>query len=223
VGLYGEYRPLVGVRFLLAAVITVLVIEPVLAQSRVETPRENVRRRQVDAKNRSNPYWDGFILKHQGNCREAITKLEPLALRGFGFEDAQTALGECYLQLAGLDTNAGSAPNRKTMFEVADFQSGLEWVGKAARAGHFRAQAVMIALYAAGLGPDEDKIEGAKWAHLYLTNPSRLNLGAPIDAVVSIEQIKESMDNESWLIGKERARDWVPLYDDTLPQPQDKK
>ena len=25
----------------------------------------------------------------------------------------------------------------------------------------------------------------------------RLNLGAPIDAVVSIDQIKESMDNES--------------------------
>ena len=101
------------------------------------------------------------------------------------------------------------------MFAIAEFQSGLDWISKAARAGHFEAQAVMIALYAAGLGPDEDKIEAAKWAHLYLTNPSRLNLGAPIAAVVSIEQIKEAMDNESWLIGKQRARDWVPLYDDT--------
>jgi len=218
---------LVGFRFLLSAIIAVLVVEPALAQSPTESPRENLQRRQAEAKKRTNPYWEGFILKHKGNCKEAIVKLEPLALRGLGFEDAQSALGECYLQLAGLDTNARSAPNRDIIFDLADFQSGLEWVGKAARAGHFRAQAVMIALYAAGLGPDEDKIEGAKWAHLYLTNPSRLNLGAPIDAVVSIDQIKESMDNESWLIGKERARDWVPLYDgapqQVREQTQDKK
>ena len=198
--------------------IAVLAVEPGLAQSRAESPRENVQRRQAEAKKRTNSYWEGFILKHEGNCREAIVKLEPLALRGFGFEDAQTALGECYLQLAGLDTNASSVPTRHTIFKVTDFQSGLEWIARAARAGHFRAQAVMIALYAAGLGPDEDKIEGAKWAHLYLKNPSRLNLGAPIDAVVSIDQIKASMDNESWLIGKERARVWVTLYDDAPPQ-----
>ena len=198
-----------------------------LAQSRIETPRENVQRRKAEANQSINPYWDGFILKHQGNCQEAIVKLKPLAERGFGFEDAQTALGECYLQLAGMDTDGGSAPDRDKMFAIAEFQSGLDWIGKAARAGHFEAQAVMIALYAAGLGPDEDNIEAAKWAHLYLTNPSRLNLGAPIAAVVSIEQIKEAMDKESWLIGKQRARNWVPLYDDTPPQvpekAQDKK
>jgi hypothetical protein len=226
-GINGEYWPLVGFRLLLLALIAALIVEPALAQSRVETPSENTQRRRAQNKQSISPYWDGFILKHQGNCTEAIVKLEPLAKRGFGYEDAQTALGECYLQLAGLDTNAGSAPDRDTIFAEAAFQSGLNWIGKAARAGHFEAQAVMIALYAAGLGPDEDKIEGAKWAHLYLTNPSRLNLGAPIAAVVSIDQIKESMDKNSWLIGKQRARDWVPLYDDKPPQvpekAQDKK
>ena len=226
-GIYGEYRPLVGLRLFVLALTTVLVSEPVLAQSRAESPPENVQRRRAESNQRINPYWDGFILKHQGNCREAIAKLKPLAKRGFGYEDAQTALGECYLQLAGMDTDGGSAPDRDKMFAIAEFQSGLDWISKASRAGHFEAQAVMIDLYAAGLGPDEDKIEAAKWAHLYLTNPSRLNLGAPIAAVVSIEQIKEAMDNESWLIGKQRARDWVPLYDDTPPQvpeiTQDKK
>lgn len=226
-GIYGEYRPLVGLRLFVLALTTVLVSEPVLAQSRAESPPENVQRRRAESNQRINPYWDGFILKHQGNCREAVVKLKPLAERGFGYEDAQTALGECYLQLAGMDTDGGSAPDRDKMFAIAEFQSGLDWISKASRAGHFEAQAVMIALYAAGLGPDEDKIEAAKWAHLYLTNPSRLNLGAPIAAVVSIEQIKEAMDNESWLIGKQRARDWVPLYDDTPPQvpeiTQDKK
>ena len=226
-GIYGEYRPLVGLRLFVLALTTVLVSEPVLAQSRAESPPGNVQRRRAESNQRINPYWDGFILKHQGNCREAIAKLKPLAKRGFGYEDAQTALGECYLQLAGMDTDGGSAPDRDKMFAIAEFQSGLDWISKASRAGHFEAQAVMIALYAAGLGPDEDKIEAAKWAHLYLTNPSRLNLGAPVAAVVSIEQIKEAMDNESWLIGKQRARDWVPLYDDTPPQvpeiTQDKK
>ena len=226
-GIYGEYRPLVGLRLFVLALTTVLVSEPALAQSRAESPLENVQRRRAESNQRINPYWDGFILKHQGNCREAVVKLKPLAERGFGYEDAQTALGECYLQLAGMDTDGGSAPDRDKMFAIAEFQSGLDWISKASRAGHFEAQAVMIALYAAGLGPDEDKIEAAKWAHLYLTNPSRLNLGAPIAAVVSIEQIKEAMDNESWLIGKQRARDWVPLYDDTPPQvpeiTQDKK
>lgn len=218
---------MVGFRLFLLALTAALVTEPVLAQSRIETPSENVQRRKAEAKQRINPYWDGFILKHQGNCQEAIVKLKPLAERGFGYEDAQTALGECYLQLAGMDTDGGSAPDRDKMFAIAEFQSGLDWVRKAARAGHFEAQAVMIALYAAGLGPDEDNIEAAKWAHLYLTNPSRLNLGAPIAAVVSIEQIKEAMDKESWLIGKQRARNWVPLYDNTPPQvpekAQDKK
>ena len=218
---------MVGLRLFVLALTTVLVSEPVLAQSRAESPPENVQRRRAESNQRINPYWDGFILKHQGNCREAIVKLKPLAERGFGYEDAQTALGECYLQLAGMDTDGGSAPDRDKMFAITEFQSGLDWISKASRAGHFEAQAVMIALYAAGLGPDEDKIEAAKWAHLYLTNPSRLNLGAPIAAVVSIEQIKEAMDNESWLIGKQRARDWVPLYDDTPPQvpeiTQDKK
>jgi hypothetical protein len=207
--------------------IGVLLIEPALAQSRAETPSDNVRRRQAENDSKRSPYWDGFILKHQGNCVEAITKLAPLANRGFGYEDAQTALGECHLQLAGLDVSGGTAPTREAMFAAPDFTTGLKWIGKAARAGHFEAQAIMVSLYAAGLGPNEDVIEGAKWAHLYLTNPSRLNLGAPIMAVVSIDQLRASMDRTSWLIGKQRARDWVPLYDDKPPQlpenAQDKK
>jgi len=209
---------LVGQRSFLLLIIGVLLVEPALAQSQRETANENVRRRQAERAQQQSPYWDGFILKQQGNCKEAVAKLEPLANRGFGFEDAQTALGECYLQLAGLDVSGGSSPDRQEMLEEPNFTTALKWIGKSARAGHFGAQAVMVSLYAAGLGPDDDMIEGAKWAHLYLTNPSRLNLGAPISAIVSVDQMRESMDKTSWLIGKERARDWVPLYDDKGPQ-----
>ena len=209
---------MVGQRSFLLLIIGVLLVEPALAQAQRETANENVRRRQAERAQQQSPYWDGFILKQQGNCKEAVAKLEPLANRGFGFEDAQTALGECYLQLAGLDVSGGSAPDRQEMLEEPNFTTALKWIGKSARAGHFGAQAVMVSLYAAGLGPDDDMIEGAKWAHLYLTNPSRLNLGAPIAAIVSIDQMRESMDKTSWLIGKERARDWVPLYDYKTPQ-----
>jgi hypothetical protein len=217
-GIDGKYRPLVGQRFFLLLILAALTVEPALAQTRSESASDNVRRRQVERDQQRSPYWDGFILKQQGNCGEAITKLAPLAKRGFGYEDAQTALGECYLQLSGLDGTGGTAPDRQATFDKQEFTTGLEWIGKAARAGHFGAQAVMVSLYAAGLGPDEDVIEGAKWAHLYLTNPRRLNLGAPIAAVVSIDQLRESMDKTSWLVGKERARNWVPLYDDKAPQ-----
>ena len=214
---------MVGFRLFLLALATELVIGPVLAQNRVESPRENVQRRQLENKQSINPYWKGFILKHEGNCEEAIVRLKPLAERGFGFEDAQTALGECYLQLAGLGTDGGLVPGRDKMFTIAEFKLGLDWISRASLAGHFKAQAVLIALYAAGLGPDRDKIEAAKWVHLYLTNPTRLNLGAPITAGVSIDQIRGSMEEKSWLLGKQRARDWVPLYEDATPQLQGNK
>lgn len=183
------------------------------AQVRQERPSDNVRRRQAERKAAHSPYWDGFVLKHQGNCREAVGKLEPLAKRGFGFEDAQTALGECHLTLAGLSHLGGTAPARDSLTANADYQTGLKWVLRAAMAGHFEAQGVIINLYAADLGPDTDKVEAAKWAHLYLTNPQRLNLGAPVMAADAINRLKEDMDRNSWLVGKERARRWVPVYD----------
>ena len=193
------------------ALIALVLPPPVFAQR--ETPRENVQRRQAERRAAHNPYWDGFVLKHEGNCGQAIGKLTPIAKRGFGFEDAQTALGECHLTLAGLDPAGGDAPARDTLAENKDYQKGLRWIGKAANAGHFEAQGVLIALYAAGLGPDMDKVEAAKWAHLYLTNPQRLNLGAPVMAANAINDLKATMDQTNWLLGKQRARRWVPVYD----------
>ena len=43
--------------------------------------------------------------------------------------------------------------------------------------GIFRRKALLINLYAAGLGPDEDNLEAAKWAHIYLTNPQTVEFG----------------------------------------------
>ena len=39
-------------------------------------------------------------------------------------------------------------------------------------------------------GPDRDPVEAAKWAHLYLTNPTRLNLGAPVLAKARLTRLR---------------------------------
>jgi hypothetical protein len=183
------------------------------AQSRrMPSANDEVRQRRAAKLASRNPYWDGFILKHEGNCSEAIDKLRPLAKRGFGFEGAQTALGECYLDRAGLSGQGGDVPPRADVIGTQDFKSALLWLGRAANAGHFEAQANIINLYAVGLGPDKDNLEAAKWAHLYLTNPQRLNLGVPVQIGDALAQLQSDMDKDSWLLGKERARIWVPVY-----------
>ncbi|MGI9439600.1 MAG: hypothetical protein ACR2OT_01340 [Parvibaculales bacterium] len=185
---------------------------PAEAQIRRETPRENVRRRHQQQATQHNPYWDGFILKRQGNCDAAIIKLYPIAQRGYGYEEAQTALGECLLRLAGLPDNNQQAPERAKTLNNDTFKQGMGWILNAAKRGNFTAQGVLVALYAANLGPKEDVIEGAKWSHLYLTNPTRLNLGAPARAQSSIDYLQTSMTKTDWLLGKERARNWSPDY-----------
>ncbi|MEC8094393.1 MAG: hypothetical protein VX103_02440, partial [Pseudomonadota bacterium] len=83
----------------------------------------------------------------------------------------------------------------------------------------FKAQGILIALYAANLGPDRNPIEAAKWAHLYLTNPTRLNLGAPVLAQGAIDALEVRLDRETWLAGKERARTWIPVFPSATKKP----
>tara|TARA_B110000971_G_C19963806_1_gene479210 strand:- start:553 stop:1212 length:660 start_codon:yes stop_codon:yes gene_type:complete len=206
---------LVNYLFPLAVLLVLTTLDFAQAQSRRNDPQDALRRRQLERKAQHSPYWDGFVLKHQGNCMQALEKLEPLAKRGFGFEDAQTALGECYLTLAGLPTEGGTAPPRAEMLATPNYTQGLDWISKAALAGHFGAQGVMVSLYAAGLGPTTDEIDAAEWAHLYLTNPQRLSLGAPVLVAFAIEELEKSMNRNLWLQGKERARNWTPVYDQT--------
>ncbi|MBT5518419.1 MAG: hypothetical protein HOK33_05715 [Rhodobiaceae bacterium] len=213
-GLYGKHRQLVNYLFPLAVALVLTSLDIAQAQSRRTDPQDIVRQRQAERKANHSPYWDGFVLKHQGNCAEAIAKLQPLANRGFGFEDAQTALGECYLTLAGLAPEGGTAPARSDMLATADYKQGVQWISKAAQAGHFGAQGVLVRLYAAGLGPSGDKIDAAEWAHLYLTNPQRLSLGAPVSVAFAIEQLEKTMSRTAWLQGKERARNWAPVFDE---------
>ena len=180
---------------------------------------EELRQRRAERAAHLNPYWDGFILKYEGNCEAATVKLYPIAALGLGYEEAQTALGECLLTLAGMHEDRAAPPARDYIFAKDKFQSGLKWILTAARSGGFKAQGILVALYAANLGPDDDPVEAAKWAHLYLTNPTRLNLGAPVLAQGAIDALETRLDRETWLAGKERARTWTPVFPSATKKP----
>lgn len=180
-----------------------------LAQQR--DPSDAVRARSQAERQVLAPYWEGFIARAQGNCRDAVTSLEPIAQSGRGFEDAQAVFGICTMINAGYrgaeTSEVGDLKNR------AAFIDGRNWVLKAARAGQAEAQAELVQLYLIEAGPDQDPAEGAKWAHLYLTNPLRLSLGIENKIEARIETMKEKIDPELWLEGKERARKWFPVFD----------
>ncbi len=197
---------------LLTILAAMIIAEQVDAQIHRETPKQNVTRRQAEQMTRINPYWKGFILKAQGDCATASKHLRPIAKLGFGYEEAQVALGQCLLQIAGFSQTAAVQPDRAGLIKEAAFIEAIAWLQRAAEAGNFKAQGVLVSLYAVNLGPNTDLVEGAKWAHLYLTNPTRLNLGAPVLTQASINQLKDNMDTDNWLIGKERARAWTPRF-----------
>ena len=188
--------------------------------------KDKVRASQLEGRQAPSPYWRAFALKQAGDCDGAIVQLIPIAQRGFGFEQAQTTLGECYLIRAGVlpDFAAPDAP------DAPDYHTGVRWIMQAANADDYNAQALLVELYGAGYGvgygasadndpsAKNDPIEGAKWAHLYLNNAARQNLGVPILAESAIEALRAQLSERQWLLGKERARQWTPLYAKQNPE-----
>ena len=187
------------------------------AQAR-SSEREAMLRKSKDEMR--NPYWDGFIDRANGDCPAAVEKFRPIALTGTGFEDLQTALAMCLMNMAGYNHRSNTIPLRKTISKNLEFIEGRDWLVTAAQAGYHEAQAELIRLYRHGLGPisKNSKIanpsdhEASKWTHLYLTNPIRLSLGAANIVSEEIEYLKQNLDRQAWFEGKETARKWFPTY-----------
>ena len=97
--------------------------------------------------------------------------------------------------------------------DQAMLAEGLQWLLMAANSGDFKAQGILVELYVVKQGPNADPIDGAKWAHLYLTNPSRLTIGAPVFIAHVIDNLQSQITTNEWLLGKERARLWTPRFD----------
>ena len=145
------------------------------------------------------PYWDGFILKYEGNWKRR-QQTYPIAALGLGYEEAQTAC-ECLLTLAGMPEDRPRHP-RATIFAKDNFQSGLKWILTPHEAAASKRKAFWLH-FMPPIWARPDPVEAAKWAHLYLTNPTRLNLGAPVLAQGAIDAL-EAASTGNWLAGKER-------------------
>ncbi len=190
----------------------ILLNLPAEAQ-RQSRPSDMVRERAAVARDVLDPYWSGFIAKARGNCDLAVQELAAFAALGRGFEDAQTALGLCEMMRAGYKPDMPDNGQSAALARQTGFMRGRELVNRAADAGFHGAQAEMARLYMFNIGPEKDPAEGAKWAHLYLTNPVRLSIGLENNIEDVVAHLEAIMSPQAWLEGKERARYWYPVFD----------
>ena len=141
-------------------------------------------------------YASGIALKNKGDCAGAVPKLRQVANLGPGYEDAQTALGECLVQTAGNQDLS------------SDYLEGLTWLRRAADGGWPEAQATLA--YAHSLGPKaiRNTDEAAYWLALYQGNPDKSRIGFvpfPADRIVAIEATLTPAAKEA---GEKRAAAW---------------
>lgn len=110
-------------------------------------------------------YTQGVDLRAKGDCKDAVLKLRGPANLGPGYENAQTALGDCLLQIAG-NTDLS-----------ADYLEGLTWLRRAADAGFPEAQAALADAHANGPAALRNLEEAAYWLALYDANPGKARVG----------------------------------------------
>lgn len=134
-------------------------------------------------------YIQATELKAKGDCTNAIALLRPVARLGPGYENAQTALGECLLLQAG--TN----------------DEGVTWLNRAADAGWPEAQAQM-ALYYGGESAARNPSEAAYWLALYDSNPSKARIGFRAVDPARITAVRDSLSEAEKTAGIKRAATW---------------
>ena len=141
-------------------------------------------------------YGQGVELKAKGDCKGAVLKLRGPANLGPGYENAQTALGECLLQ------NAGNADLS------SEYLEGLTWLRRAADGGWPEAQAMLAYADVAGPSALRNSGEAAYWLALYDTNPTKARVGfTPFDAG-ALTTIRASLTPADKAAGEKRAATW---------------
>ena len=142
-------------------------------------------------------YGQGVELKAKGDCKAAVLKLRGPANLGPGYENAQTALGECLLQNAG----GGDLSS--------EYLEGLTWLRRAADGGWPEAQAMLAYAHVAGPSALRNTNEAAYWLALYDTNPTKGRVGfMPFDAG-ALATIRAALTPADKAAGEKRASAWV--------------
>lgn len=134
-------------------------------------------------------YIQATEFKAKGDCATAIKLLRPVARLGPGYENAQTALGECLLEAA--DTR----------------DEGVTWITRAADAGWPEAQA-SLAFHFGGDSPAHDGAEAAYWLALYDANPNKARVAfKPPDPKV-LGAVRAALTDSEKSAGAKRAAGW---------------
>ena len=141
-------------------------------------------------------FTEAMDLKTKGDCAKASVQLRRVVMMGPGYENAQTALGECLTQG---DTGAES---------TSDYLEGIVWLRRAADAGWPEAQGRLAQIYAFGPGNVHNGGEAAYWFALYDANPSKSRIGfVPLDTT-ALAAMKKALSAAELEDGARRAVLW---------------
>ena len=141
-------------------------------------------------------FTEAMDMKAKGDCAKAAVGLRRVVVMGPGYENAQTALGECLTQA---DTSAES---------TSDYLEGIVWLRRAADAGWPEAQGRLAQIYAFGPANVRNGGEAAYWFALYDTNPSKSRIGfVPLDTT-AVAAIKKALSANELEDGVRRAALW---------------
>lgn len=141
-------------------------------------------------------YSEGVDLKAKGDCKAAVLKLRGPANIGPGYENAQTALGDCLLRIAGSSDLS------------SDYLEGLTWLRRAADAGFPEAQVVLADAHANGPAALRNLQEAAYWLALYDANSGKARVGfTPYDPT-ALAAIRSKIPPADRTAGEKRAGLW---------------
>lgn len=133
-------------------------------------------------------YIQATELKSKGDCASAIALLRPVAMLGPGYENAQTALGECLL-MQGERTD------------------GETWLTRAADAGWPEAQA-SLGVYFASDAAARNAEDAAYWLALYDANSNRARVGFRAPDPKVLFGARALLSEADMAAGRKRAATW---------------
>lgn len=153
--------------------------EGMIVQERADGTRVAVR----PGRDPNAAYIQATELKAKGDCATAVMLLRPVAMLGPGYENAQTALGECLLA------------------QAADREDGVTWLTRAADAGWPEAQAALAIHHGTGE-------EAAYWLALYDANPNKARIGFRAPDAKVLATVRSSLSGADKTAGMRRAATW---------------
>ena len=155
--------------------------------------RGNLVRAGLDA---NTVYTQAIDLKSKGDCKGASERLRFVAALGPGYENAQSALGDCLMRLAG-----------SAEFS-SDYIEGLMWLRRAADAGWPEAQFDLAASHLNGPALIRNNQEAAYWLALYDDNPEKARVGFVAPDAASVSALHAGLSTADLAAGKRRAAQW---------------